>query len=103
MSRIDDLIQELCPSGVEYKQLGDVGRVVRGKRFVKDDMIDAGVPCVHYGEIYTQVRHFCGSEHLLRIARTCTHTSLRAAGRRNHGISWRDDRRHWKVCRMAGE
>lgn len=54
MSRIDDLIQELCPSGVEYKQLGDVGRVVRGKRFVKDDMIDAGVPCVHYGEIYTK-------------------------------------------------
>lgn len=54
MSRIDDLIQELCPSGVEYKQLGDVGTVVRGKRFVKDDMIDAGVPCVHYGEIYTK-------------------------------------------------
>lgn len=54
MSRIDELIQELCPSGVEYKQLGDAGRVVRGKRFVKDDMIDAGVPCVHYGEIYTK-------------------------------------------------
>ncbi|SEA29706.1 type I restriction enzyme, S subunit [Bowdeniella nasicola] len=54
MSRIDELIQELCPSGVEYKQLGDAGRVVRGKRFVKDDMIDEGVPCVHYGEIYTK-------------------------------------------------
>ena len=54
MSRIDELVRELCPNGVEYKTLADAGSVVRGKRFVKDDMIDAGVPCVHYGEIYTK-------------------------------------------------
>jgi type I restriction enzyme S subunit len=54
VSRLDELIQEFCPDGVEYKALGAIGSVVRGKRFVKDDMIDAGVPCIHYGEIYTK-------------------------------------------------
>lgn len=54
MSRVDDLIRDLCPTGVEYRCLSDVGTVVRGKRFVKNDMLDEGVPCVHYGEIYTK-------------------------------------------------
>lgn len=54
MSRVDGLIRDLCPTGVEYRRLGDVGTVVRGKRFVKDDMLDDGVPCIHYGEIYTK-------------------------------------------------
>ena len=54
MSRIDDLIKQFAPRGVEYKTLGDVAEVVRGKRFVKADMVDSGVPCIHYGEIYTK-------------------------------------------------
>ncbi len=54
MSRLEHLITALAPQGVEYRTLGDVGSVVRGKRFVKDDMIEAGVPCIHYGEIYTK-------------------------------------------------
>ncbi|MBS1730840.1 MAG: restriction endonuclease subunit S [Bacteroidetes bacterium] len=39
---------------VEWKTLGEVGEFVRGKRFVKDDMISKGIPCIHYGEMYTQ-------------------------------------------------
>ena len=31
----------------------DVGEFIRGKRFVKTDMISEGVPCIHYGEMYT--------------------------------------------------
>lgn len=54
MSDIEALIAALCPNGVERKKLGEVGTVVRGKRFVKNDMIDSGVPCIHYGEIYTK-------------------------------------------------
>lgn len=54
MSRFDDLVTELCPTGVPIKALGEIGSVVRGKRFVKADMIDTGVPCIHYGEIYTK-------------------------------------------------
>ena len=30
-----------------------IGVFQRGKRFVKDDMVPAGIPCIHYGEMYT--------------------------------------------------
>jgi type I restriction enzyme S subunit len=33
--------------------LGIIGAFQRGKRFVKDDMLSEGVPCIHYGEMYT--------------------------------------------------
>lgn len=54
MNRIEKLIEELCPNGVEYKPLGEVARIYRGKRFVKADMQESGIPCIHYGEIYTK-------------------------------------------------
>lgn len=38
---------------VEMKALDEIGEFQRGKRFVKDDMISEGVPCIHYGEMYT--------------------------------------------------
>ena len=31
MSKIDDLIQELCPDGVENRNLGSFCRIARGK------------------------------------------------------------------------
>lgn len=33
MSRIDDLIAEFCPRGVAYRTLGEVGELIRGRRF----------------------------------------------------------------------
>jgi type I restriction enzyme, S subunit len=33
--------------------MSELGVFQRGKRFVKDDMISIGVPCIHYGEMYT--------------------------------------------------
>ena len=33
--------------------LSEVGELTRGKRFVHDDAVDNGVPCIHYGELYT--------------------------------------------------
>lgn len=38
---------------VEWKALGYVGGFIRGKRFVKSDITPEGVPCIHYGEMYT--------------------------------------------------
>jgi type I restriction enzyme S subunit len=38
---------------VERKTLGEIGEFIRGKRFVKDDIVTKGVPCIHYGEMYT--------------------------------------------------
>ena len=54
MGRLDELIQELCPNGVEYKSLGEIATVTRGGNFQKKDYCDDGVPCIHYGQIYTQ-------------------------------------------------
>lgn len=36
-----------------FNKLGEIGEFQRGKRFVKTDMISEGVPCIHYGEMYT--------------------------------------------------
>lgn len=30
MSKLDELIAELCPAGVEYKTLGEISTIVRG-------------------------------------------------------------------------
>jgi type I restriction enzyme S subunit len=38
---------------VEWKTLGEVGKFIRGKRFVKNDIVSEGIPCIHYGEMYT--------------------------------------------------
>ena len=54
MSRLDELIQELCPNGVEEKRLRDIATVSRGGNFQKKDYVEDGVPCIHYGQIYTQ-------------------------------------------------
>ena len=54
MSRISDLIAELCADGVEFQPLGEVGEFIRGRRITKGDFVDSGVGCIHYGEIYTR-------------------------------------------------
>ena len=53
MSRLDELIKELCPDGVEYRPLGEVATISRGGNFQKKDYVESGVPCIHYGQIYT--------------------------------------------------
>ena len=54
MSRLDELIAKLCPNGVEYKTLGEIATISRGGNFQKKDFCDMGVPCIHYGQIYTR-------------------------------------------------
>lgn len=53
MSRIDDLIRDLCPNGVDHKTLGEVGEFIRGSGIKKSDFIKQGYPCIHYGQIHT--------------------------------------------------
>ena len=36
MSRLDELIAELCPDGVEYKSVGEIANISRGKVMSKD-------------------------------------------------------------------
>ena len=54
MSRLADLIEELCPDGVEYKPLGEVAELKRGSGMPKKMFTDAGIPAIHYGHIYTK-------------------------------------------------
>ena len=54
MSKIDELVRELCPDGVEYKTLGEIATISRGGNFQKKNFCAEGVPCIHYGQIYTK-------------------------------------------------
>ena len=54
MSKLDELLRELCPDGVEYKKLGEIATISRGGNFQKKDFLTEGVPCIHYGQIYTK-------------------------------------------------
>ncbi|MGA4850275.1 restriction endonuclease subunit S [Streptomyces sp. G5(2025)] len=53
MSRIEELFKQHCPDGVEYSPLGEVGDFIRGRRFTKNDYVESGLGCIHYGQIYT--------------------------------------------------
>lgn len=54
MSKLNELIQQLCPEGVEYKALGSFATISRGGNFQKKDFREDGFPCIHYGQIYTK-------------------------------------------------
>lgn len=38
---------------IQWRKLGDVATITTGRRFVRTDIKDCGVPCFHYGDIYT--------------------------------------------------
>nr|WP_315050143.1 restriction endonuclease subunit S [uncultured Lachnoanaerobaculum sp.] len=42
MSKLEELIKELCPNGVEYKNLGDIGQVKMCKRILKAQTNESG-------------------------------------------------------------
>lgn len=60
MSRIEDLIAKYCPTGVEYKTLGDLGTFMRGGGPQKKHLLSSGKPCIHYGQIYTRYSIYTG-------------------------------------------
>lgn len=39
--------------GVNIKTLDEIGTFTRGRRFVRTDIVSEGVPCIHYGDMYT--------------------------------------------------
>ncbi len=38
---------------VEVKIFDEIGSFTRGRRFVRTDIVPEGVPCIHYGDMYT--------------------------------------------------
>lgn len=39
MSRLADLIAQLCPDGVEYRALGDVAELKRGQAVTRKEIV----------------------------------------------------------------
>lgn len=54
MESIEQMIKRLCPNGVEWKKINEVGTIYRGVAFSKKDFTETGTPCIHYGQIYTR-------------------------------------------------
>ncbi len=54
MNKLNELLQELCPEGVEYKPIQEIAiDIYRGSGIKRDQVTTDGIPCVRYGEIYT--------------------------------------------------
>jgi type I restriction enzyme S subunit len=49
MSRIDELIAELCPNGVEFKALGDIASLERGRSITKEQVTVGEIPVIAGG------------------------------------------------------
>ena len=82
MSKLDDMINRLCPEGVEFVKLGEIGTFVRGNGLQKKDFTPDGVGCIHYGQIYTHYKTFATetitycSEELAKKLRKAEHGDI---------------------------
>lgn len=38
---------------IRWIPMGKIGEFIRGRRFTKNDVVEEGIPSIHYGEIYT--------------------------------------------------
>ena len=54
MPDLESALKRLCPAGVEYKTIGEIATdIYRGSGIKREEILEAGMPCVRYGEIYT--------------------------------------------------
>lgn len=49
MSKLNELINQYCPNGVEYRKIGDIAKVLRGKRLTKDQLSEENEFPVYHG------------------------------------------------------
>ena len=69
MSRIDDLIRDLCPDGVEYKPLGEVGLLLGGLTGkTKADFVDGTARYVSYKNVYSNLEVDVTADDFVRIS-----------------------------------
>ena len=48
-----DLLEASKRGDVKVMTLDEIGTFTRGRRFVRTDIVPEGVPCIHYGDMYT--------------------------------------------------
>lgn len=52
-SSVDDLKNKCTHKGYKLLTIADLGSLTRGRRFVRNDIVEVGTPCIHYGDLYT--------------------------------------------------
>ncbi len=50
MTKLEELIKELCPNGVEYKKLADIAIMQRGTAITKSNIIEGNIPVIAGGK-----------------------------------------------------
>lgn len=73
----DQLLAFSSAGGVRWSPMGELGAFTRGRRFTKDDVVDSGIPSIHYGEIYTD--YGVAASHSIRQVRGDLRSQLRFA------------------------
>lgn len=86
MSRIDQLIAELAPNGVQFATLGDVGQFIRGNGLQKSDLTEQGTPAYSLWSGAHLLRHL--DDHHKVVYKPFTGSKDTASG------TWGSDRRH---------
>lgn len=69
MNKLDELLQRLCPDGVEYRTLGELGNFfggITGK--AKDDFVNGNAKFITYKNVYTNSALQLDVEDRVRIA-----------------------------------
>lgn len=61
MSKFDDLINKLCPDGVEWKKIREIISYTRGKGLSKEVKGTGNNPIILYGELYTTYGNYIES------------------------------------------
>ena len=49
MSKLDELIKELCPDGVVYRKLNEISEMKRGTSITKKDVAEGDIPVISGG------------------------------------------------------
>lgn len=67
----------LTAADVPRVAMGELGTFIRGRRFTKKDVVESGIPSIHYGEIYTD--YGVSASHAIREVRSDMVGQLRFA------------------------
>ena len=48
-----EMIKAVDEGKVQVKTMDEIGTFIRGRRFVRTDIVQEGISCIHYGDMYT--------------------------------------------------
>lgn len=48
------LLNSFYDTNTQRVPIAALGKIIRGRRFIRTDIVEQGIPCIHYGDIYTK-------------------------------------------------